>query len=175
MNLLELIPRTKRTAGAARVLLALALADVAKAKARILALPSDAAGQKRQLIAELAEAHAVLQTYIAPLKGLPTNAPWPEAAASLLYIVPNAKIPTPTALWPHRILAGVTALEDHARDMEGELARQLSAAVAELPERAMDAGQAIVSVASNAWVPVLIVGSIAAVGIGAVLLVRSSR
>lgn len=175
MNLLELIPRTKRTAGAARVLLALALADVAKAKARIMALPADATGQRAQLIAELGKAHRVLTLYIPGLKGLPTDAPWPESAASLLYVIPGAKVPTPTALWPHRILAGVTALEGHARDMEGELARQLAAAVAELPARAAEAGGALVDAATSSWRPVIIVGTVAAVGVGAFLAWRWSR
>jgi len=115
--------------------------------------------QRIALLRELSRAETHLQTYIPILRDLAADAPWPAGAASLLYRVPGATYPTPTALWPHRILSAATALRDHAADMEGELLRQLAAAVAELPDLV---SETIVDVVTPppSWTPWLIAGGV---------------
>ena len=166
-EIIDIVPRIKRTAGAARVLLALSFSDVARARSKLLLLPLSAAGLQREvLLRELSRAETHLQTYIPILKDLPSNAPWPAGAASLLYRVPGATYPTPSALWPHRILAAASALREHATAMEGELLRQLAAAVAELPDLV---SETIVDVVTPepSWTPWFIAGGVI-LGAGAV-------
>lgn len=160
-DLLEVIPRVKRTAGAARVLLALSFADVGRARAKVMTLPREGTAglQRLALQRELARAQTHLETYIPILRDLPADAPWPTGAASLLYLVPGASHPTPAALWPHRILAAAAALREHADAMEGELLRQLAAAVAQLPDVASQAVSDVVTPAPS-WTPWLIAGGV---------------
>ena len=177
MNILEIIPRTKRTAGAARILLALAVGDAARVSAMLAALPGPPDAQRIQLRAELERCIAVLASYVPMLRDLPSNAPWPSGAISLAYIVPGAPYPTPTAAWPHRILAAVEALREHAADMQGELLRQLAAAIRELPELVTEVVDDVVDVVTPAVsVTPYIIGGIAAVAVvgGLVYLARSA-